>query len=151
MKAEEQEVRRPTSTEGVVFILYKDGRFMVVENRKPGSGFFGKVFFPGGEIEEQESADQAVKREVQEELGVTTTAAVFLDTFEDVTLNGGYHVFHAFLVLDYEGEVTNKEPQKGNIYWVSLDEARQILKLVSSRHPLNLAEVYINEAGQKKG
>ncbi|KKU12427.1 MAG: NUDIX hydrolase [Candidatus Woesebacteria bacterium GW2011_GWA1_45_8] len=132
-------------------MLYKDGKLLVVENRKPRSGFFGHVIFPGGEIEKGETPEEAVMREATEELGVDSKDIVYLDTFEDVTLNLGYHRFHAYLVLDFEGEVKNKEPEKGTIQWITLGEARKVLKLVSSRHPLNLAERYINEQGSNKG
>jgi len=147
MLEERQEIKRPAEKEGVIFLLYKEGKFLIVKNIKPKSGFYGHFIFPGGEIEKAELAEQAVIREVNEEFGVNPKDVILLDTFEDVTLNLGYHRFHAYLVLDFEGEVKNKEPEKSVIQWVLPDEAREVLKLVSSRHPLNLAERYINEEG----
>lgn len=92
-----------------------------------------------------------MKREVEEELGVSPKSFIELDAFEDVTLGGNYYVFHAFLVLDYDGEVKNQEPRKSNIYWIPVDEAWDSLKLASSRYVLCLSEKAITSEERNKG
>lgn len=146
MSEERREIKSPTGTEGVIFLLYKEGKFLIVKNIKSRSGFYGHLIFPGGEVEEGEVPEQAAIREVREEFGVNPKEIIFLDTFEDVTLNLGYHRFHAYLVKNFEGEVINNEPDKSVVQWVSFDEAREALKLVSSKYPLSLAQSYISGA-----
>ena len=140
LQPERGKIKRPGEAEGVIFLLYKNGKFLVEEVVRPDSGFYGHVRIPGGKIELGETPEEAVKREVQEELGVSLKSFIELDTFEDVTLSGNYYVFHAFLVLDYDGEVKNQEPGKSNIYWLPVHEAWDSLKLASNRYVLCLSE-----------
>ncbi|MFZ5932562.1 MAG: NUDIX hydrolase [Patescibacteria group bacterium] len=142
-----REVRTPAEAQGVMFLVYKNGRFLVEEVTREASGFYGHVRIPGGKIEQGETAEEAMKREVREELGIDVKSFVFLDTFEDVTLSNNYYVFHAFLVLEYEGELKNQEPEKSNVYWVPVHEAWDALKLASSRCLLCLSEKIIASEG----
>ena len=140
LQPERGEIKRPGETEGVIFLLYKNGKFLVEEVVRPDSEFYGHVRIPGRKIEQGESPEDAMKREIKEEFGVSAKSFIHLDTFEDVALSGNYYVFHAFLVLDYDGEVKNQEPGKSNIYWLPIHEARDSLKLASSRYILCLSE-----------
>ena len=144
------EIKRPSEIEGVIFLLYKDGRFLIEKRVKEGSGFYGHYIIPRGEIEKGESPLGAAGREVGEEIGVSVKSAIFLDTFNDVTLNCGFHRFHAFLVKDFEGEVCGLEPDKSILEWVTPIEARQKLELASSRLVLFLAERKLIEEGYLK-
>lgn len=143
LQPERGEIKKPGETEGVIFLLYKDGKFLVEEVTRVESGFYRHLRIPGGKIEQGESPEEAMKREVEEELGVSPKSFIELDAFEDVTLSGNYYVFHAFLVLDYDGEVKNREPEKSNLYWLPVDEAWDSLKLASSRYVLCLSEKVI--------
>jgi len=140
LQPERHEIKRPGETEAVIFLVHKGGRFLVEERTKEGSGYWGHVRIPGGNIEKGETPEDAMKREVKEELDIEVKSFIYLDTFEDVTLNGDYYVFHAFLVLDYEGEVRNQEPERNNIFWLPIPEAWDSLKLASSRYVLCLSE-----------
>jgi 8-oxo-dGTP diphosphatase len=48
-------------------ILTKDGKVLIAR-RKPGKHMGGKWEFPGGKIEEGESPEQSLSRELEEEL-----------------------------------------------------------------------------------
>ena len=54
---------------GVVAVICKDQQFLVIK-RGPDVIAPGKICFPGGEIEAGEAAEDAVLRELREELGV---------------------------------------------------------------------------------
>lgn len=53
---------------GAVFI---DGDRVLAFRRKPGKAAAGKWEFPGGKIEAEEAPEQALARELDEELGLT--------------------------------------------------------------------------------
>ena len=68
------------SVEVVAAIIYKDGAYFATQR---GYGEFeGMWEFPGGKIEPGESRESALKREVQEELGIDITIDKFLSTTE---------------------------------------------------------------------
>ena len=64
--------------EVVAAILYRDGAYFATQR---GYGEFeGMWEFPGGKIEPGESREVALKREIQEELGIDITIDKFLCT-----------------------------------------------------------------------
>lgn len=60
----------------VAAIVWRDGRFLAVE-RKPGTDFAGMWEFPGGKVEPGESLNQALVRELTEELGIVPERSAF--------------------------------------------------------------------------
>ena len=73
--------------EVVAAILHRDGAYFATQR---GCGEFeGKWEFPGGKIEPGESSEDALKREIQEELGIDIT----IDEFS-CTTNYNYPSFH---------------------------------------------------------
>lgn len=73
--------------EVVAAILHRDGAYFATQR---GYGEFeGMWEFPGGKIETGECAESALKREIQEELGVDITIDKFL-----CTINYNYPSFH---------------------------------------------------------
>lgn len=66
--------------EVVAAIIYKDGAYFATQR---GYGEFeGMWEFPGGKIEPDESPEDALKREIKEELGIDITIDKFLCTTE---------------------------------------------------------------------
>ena len=73
--------------EVVAAIIYKNGEYFATQR---GYGEFeGMWEFPGGKIEPGESRESALRREIQEELGVDITIDEFL-----CTTNYDYPSFH---------------------------------------------------------
>ncbi len=135
---ERREAKKPIR-EGVIFFVYRNGMVLVEERPEDDPGYGGYIIIPGGKCEEGESIEQALIREMKEELGAQPLSWVHLDTFEHVSLNGNHYLSHACLVLELEGEVQNKELHKGKQMWVSIEEAAGLLKLESSRLILSKA------------
>ena len=52
-------------------VIESDGNILIAK-RKQGSRFAGKWEFPGGKLEKGETPEQCLKRELQEELAITT-------------------------------------------------------------------------------
>ncbi len=66
--------------------------------------------FPGGKIEQHESAEQALKRELMEETGIEVTAAKAIGqadhSYDDLRVT-----LHFFLVEGWQGEPWGREGQ----------------------------------------
>ena len=58
-------------TEVAVGILLRDDGAMLLSTRPPGKPYAGYWEFPGGKLEAGETVEQALRRELIEELGVT--------------------------------------------------------------------------------
>ena len=71
---ETQEPRRPVDV-AVGVLIAADGRFLLT-SRPEGKVYAGYWEFPGGKLEPGESVEQALRRELHEELGITIGAAL---------------------------------------------------------------------------
>jgi 8-oxo-dGTP diphosphatase len=90
-------------------IVQPDGRFLLAQ-RPPGRVYAGYWEFPGGKVEPDESAEEALQRELHEELGILVTRAWRWITREYVYPHA--HVrLHFFRVLGWTGELHSREGQ----------------------------------------
>lgn len=120
---------------GVAVVVRLDGKILTCE-RQHCRDMNDTWQFPGGGVEDKESAFQAMMRELYEETGITTASSInakFLSVGIGVTPDGNPHVT-TFYVLDFDHEpkVTNKEPDKhGDWEWVTPEEflSRPIIEL----------------------
>ena len=62
-------------TRAAVGVIQRADGWVLLNERPFGKPWSGYWEFPGGKIEENESPEQALKRELQEELGITVTQA----------------------------------------------------------------------------
>lgn len=99
-------------------VLHQDGKVLIA--RRPASGLLGGMWeFPGGKVEPGETHAQALERELEEELGITTTIRDLLGKYNHaytrfkVTL----YAYHAILSA---GEI--KLEQVSEARWVNLTE-----------------------------
>lgn len=105
----------------VGIIIDRDKKAILISERQAGQSFPGYWEFPGGKCEINESSEQALRRELQEELGIeVTTAQNFLEITHHYPER---HVrLEVWLVHDFEGEPQGMEGQICK--WVSLSELK---------------------------
>ena len=92
--------------EVVAAIIYNDGAYFSTQR---GYGEFeGMWEFPGGKIEPGESRESALKREIQEELGIDITINKFLCT-TDYDYPSFHLTMHCYLCSIASGEMELRE------------------------------------------
>jgi len=124
---------------GVVFVLW-DGKNIQLEKRtEMGDKFQGLTIVPGGAVEGQETYRWAVDREVQEEYGVKVVKAEDIGKIREAEENGVVNYRHVFLVIGWEGELSNPEGRNKHIE-ATFQEARKLCKHPISQQVLNLVE-----------
>ncbi len=97
-------------TEVAVGILLKPDGAMLFTSRPEGKPYAGYWEFPGGKLEAGESVEQALRRELQEELGITIGAV----SVWKVTEHDYPHALvrlHWCKVYDWQGEFEMREGQ----------------------------------------
>jgi len=98
----------------VAGIIWKDGQYLAVE-RPEGTKMAGWWEFPGGKIEKDESRDDALVRELQEELGVTPLDFEYwrelVHEYDDFSVR--LYFFH---IRKYSGILSSLENQR--MEWV---------------------------------
>ena len=100
---------RPITPVAVGILRRPDGRVLFAQ-RPPGKVYAGYWEFPGGKIEPGESSLGALKRELDEELGIRVTRAT-----EWLAQRHVYPHAHVelrfFLISEWEGEPDSREGQ----------------------------------------
>ena len=98
-------------TEVAVGILLRRDGAMLLSTRPPGKVYAGYWEFPGGKIEASESIEQALRRELIEELGVTIGAAEVWKVTEHDYPHALVRL-HWCKVWDWTGEFEMREGQQ---------------------------------------
>ena len=102
----------------VVGVLENAEQEVFIQQRRPGTPKPGMWEFPGGKVEHSEPAEQALKRELMEELGIEVQSITPL-TVVTHDYDHARVYLEIFLVDRYAGEVSGKEGQA--FAWTSLE------------------------------
>ncbi|ELV8718515.1 8-oxo-dGTP diphosphatase MutT [Vibrio vulnificus] len=119
----------------VAAIIFNQDKSQVYITKRPDDKHKGGFWeFPGGKVEEGESIEQAMVRELEEEIGITATQQQLFEHLEydypDKSLK-----FDFITVTDFSGQPYGREGQQGE--WVAIAEL--------SRYPFPEANVPILE------
>ena len=110
--------------EVVAAVILQEGKVLCVQRPENTRKYISlKWEFPGGKVEVGESWEEALVREIREELSVDIEVSEFLMTVEH-TYPAYYLTMHVFkCVLDH-GEITLNEHVA--LKWLSVDELDQL-------------------------
>ncbi len=107
--AREGGTQRPEVQVAVGVLMRADGAFLLT-SRPVGKAYAGYWEFPGGKVEPGESIQQALCRELQEELGILVTAATSWKV-EVVDYPHALVRLHFFKVTAWSGTMQMREQQ----------------------------------------
>ena len=99
----------------VVAIVTRGNRFLVERRRWDERIDPGIVCLPAGHVKPNESLEEALKREMMEELGIQVKEIQFVCKNFYVASNGERQNAYCYRIIDYEGEPVCKEAE--NIFW----------------------------------
>ena len=104
----------------VCAVIHKEDKFLCTQRLRTGPTYIAEHWeFPGGKVAPNETPEQALKRELEEEVGILVSHATLFErfTFEYPTkiLN-----FYFYLVDEWLGEPFGREGQEG--FWLEQEE-----------------------------
>ncbi len=99
----------------VVGIILNGNKFLVERRRLDEKIDPGIVCLPGGHVKTNESKEEALKRELQEELGIEVKGLKFICKNFYIASNGERQNAYCFLVTDYEGKPVCKSAHE--VFW----------------------------------
>lgn len=99
-------------------MLVQDGKLLVEKRRADKRLLPNIVSIPGGHNEAGESADEALVRELSEELNVAPLSYKFLCSL--LHFSQEYRRLHYFAVEDWSGEIVMQEA--ADLFWIGVDQ-----------------------------
>ncbi len=96
------------SPRAVVAALILRGKEVFICQRKAGTAMGLQWEFPGGKIESGETPEEALRRELQEELGIDAKIGPYIAEIEHNFRNGSSIHLRFFAVHRFEGEIQNR-------------------------------------------
>ena len=91
----------------VAALILQDGRLLVCQRTRHQTMPL-KWEFPGGKIEEGEQPRDALRRELDEELGIQATIGDELARIQHEYPNGGMVELRFYVVREFKGEIENR-------------------------------------------
>jgi len=91
----------------VAGLIVKDGKLLVCQRTRHQTMPL-KWEFPGGKIEEGEQPRDALRRELEEELGILATIGNEVKRIQHEYPNGGMVELRFFIVREYQKEIENR-------------------------------------------
>jgi 8-oxo-dGTP diphosphatase len=91
----------------VAAVIEKDSKVLVCQRTRHQTMPL-KWEFPGGKIEEGEQPRDALRRELEEELGIHAKIGDEIARLQHIYPNGGAVELRFFVVREYEGEMENR-------------------------------------------
>ncbi len=117
-----------TTRRGVVAVAVRNGRLLVIRRSRHVAAP-GAYCFPGGEIEEGEGEEQAVVREMEEELGATVEPLRRI--WRNVT-PWGVELAWWLVALPADAVLVANEHEVGAVHWLTPDEILALPQLLES-------------------
>ena len=100
-------------------ILEKDGKILIAKRKTGDELFAGLWEFPGGKIEEDESPEECMARELKEELNIEVKVGELISSNKHKYPQGIFELL-AYRVKHISGEIVMNDHD--DIKWVTADE-----------------------------
>jgi mutator protein MutT len=105
----------------IAFMLIKDHQVLAEKRKLTKKVVPGALALPGGHIEAGEAPEDALRRELREELNILPTDMTYVCTLLHRAQE--FRKLHYFVVEDWQGEISNQEAEA--LLWMPLDQVHR--------------------------
>lgn len=116
-------------------ILLRGGEALLARRSKHRARYADVWSFPGGHVDVGETFEQALIRELAEEIGVTPLTYRLFDYIVVLGAEGERTEFHLFVVSHWAGEPEILDAEHTELRWVPLLQAAQLEDLALDASP----------------
>jgi 8-oxo-dGTP pyrophosphatase MutT (NUDIX family)/GNAT superfamily N-acetyltransferase len=137
---------KPTATA----VIIKDQKILVGKRNLTGEPFFGEWDFFGGYLQENETPEETLKREIKEEIGLDCSLT-FLGTFTGTASyqNFEFPVVTFAYLTEIDGEIKLDKKENSEYSWIPIEDLKsvafdsnlKILNFLKSNFVFNLQEM----------
>lgn len=118
-----------------------DGRILLT-SRPSGKIMSGLWEFPGGKIEDNETPEECIIRELHEELSINTYKSCLAPlTFNSHSYNGFHLIIYLYLCRKWEGSVTANEGQQTT--WITANKLKDFSMPEANKHLCAMLRDYL--------
>lgn len=102
-------------------LLLRDGHVLLARRSPTRRAYPDRWSFPGGHVEAGETFEQALGRELQEEIGVCPQSYRLVDAIADPEATGT--TYHLYVVTAWTGEPLIRDDEHTALTWFTLGSA----------------------------
>ncbi|WP_051410131.1 NUDIX domain-containing protein [Brevibacillus panacihumi] len=104
-------------------LAFRDNKLAFIKRLNPQSSNYNKFIPPGGHVELHETLEEACRREMQEETGLSVVNLKMKGVVSFIAHTSSYHSVCFFFVSNsVEGELQNNEPEKVQPCWIDMKD-----------------------------
>lgn len=100
-------------------LLIRGQTVLMVKRALHRPAYPGLWSFPGGHVEAGETVDEALERELTEEMGITPTAYRYLTSLRDPNVRDEDVIYHIHSVTDWTGEPRLVDNEHIELRWLT--------------------------------
>lgn len=127
----------------VVIGVIKNGKKYLLTKRQSPKNEWNKWQFPGGGVEVGEKLEEAIKREIDEEVGIKVKVKkMIFPIIEIIRKKDRFHgIFFIFLLRMIKSDQSIKLNSEASTYgWFTKDEIKKLDSLLGTREIIDLVE-----------
>lgn len=107
-------------------LFLRDGSVLLARRSLHRTAYAGLWSFPGGHVEAGETFEQALLREVAEEVNVTPLAYTPVARIADPNTQAEPATYHIYAIDVWNGDPSIVDQEHTELRWVTFEEAREL-------------------------
>jgi 8-oxo-dGTP diphosphatase len=133
-------------------VLVHQGKVLLARRSPRRKAYPGLWSFPGGHVEQGESLEEALERELREEIGIVPTSYRLLEPISDPNATDDPATYHMYVVAAWQGAPRLLDDEHTELRWFEPATAIALPDLALEEYRRLLATaIHVGESGGQSG